>query len=214
DGHRERFLALWRQIADHYKNRPPELVFELLNEPIERLTPEKWNRLLAEAITTIRRTNATRQIVVGPVGANSIKDLPSLELPEDDRHLVVTVHYYSPFRFTHQGASWAGPEAQSWLGTKWTGTRAEQNAVRRDFNQALAWGVKHRRPVFLGEFGAYERADLESRARWTRFIVEEAASRKMGWAYWELRSGFGAYDAQRGAWIEPIEQALVTAPPR
>jgi endoglucanase len=147
------------------------------------------------------------------VGANSIKDLGGLELPEDDRGLVVTVHYYSPFRFTHQGASWAGPEAQSWLGTKWTTTAAEQNAVRRDFNEAIAWGVKHRRPVFLGEFGAYERADVESRARWTRFVVEEATKRKMGWAYWEFRSGFGAYDAERGAWVEPIKRALLAPSP-
>jgi endoglucanase len=212
DQHRDRFLALWRQIADHYQKRPPELAFELLNEPIERLTAEKWNRLLAEAIKVVRRTNPTRQIVVGPVGANSIKDLAGLELPADDRRLVVTVHYYSPFRFTHQGANWAGPEAQSWLGTKWTATRAEQSAVRRDFNEAIAWGVQHRRPVFLGEFGAYERADVESRARWTRFIVEEAARRKMGWAYWEFRSGFGAYDSQRGAWIEPLKKALLAAP--
>ena len=213
DSHRERFLGLWRQIADHYKNHPQDLAFELLNEPIERLTADKWNRLLAEAITVIRRTNPTRQIVVGPVGANSIKDLGVLELPEDDRGLVVTVHYYSPFRFTHQGASWAGPESQSWLGTKWTGTKAEQQGVRRDFNEAITWAVKHRRPIFLGEFGAYERADIESRARWTRFIVAEAARRKMDWAYWEFRSGFGAYDSQREAWVEPIKRALLDPSP-
>jgi aryl-phospho-beta-D-glucosidase BglC (GH1 family) len=213
DGHRERFLGLWRQIADHYKDRRQDLVFELLNEPIGRLTAEKWNRLVAEAIAVIRRTNRSRQIVVGPVGANSIKDLAGLELPEDDRDLVVTVHYYSPFRFTHQGASWAGAESQSWLGTRWMGTKAEQSAVRRDFNEAIKWGVEHGRPVFLGEFGAYERADLESRARWTRFIVEEAARRKMGWAYWEFRSGFGAYDAQREEWIEPLKRALLAPSP-
>jgi endoglucanase len=153
-----------------------------------------------------------RQIVVGSVGANSIKDLNGLELPEDDRRLVVTVHYYDPFGFTHQGASWAGPDSKSWLGTKWTGTKAEQNAVRRDFNVAIAWAVKHRRPIYLGEFGAYERADIESRARWTRFVVGEATRCKMGWAYWEFRSGFGAYDRQRGAWVEPIERALLDPP--
>src|SRR5487761_1175009 len=75
DAHRERFLGLWRQISEHYQDRPPELAFELLNEPIEKLTAEKWNRLLAEVLALIRRTNATREIVVGPVGANSIKDL-------------------------------------------------------------------------------------------------------------------------------------------
>ncbi|HET6884209.1 MAG TPA: glycoside hydrolase family 5 protein [Pirellulales bacterium] len=208
DAHRERFLGLWRQIADRYRNRPPQLSFELLNEPIEQMTAEKWNRLLADSVALIRRSNPSRQIVVGPIGANSIKDLPSLRLP-DDRQLIVTVHYYSPFQFTHQGASWAGPQAREWLGRKWTGTKAEQNAVRRDFNAAAAWGVEHRRPIFLGEFGAYSAADMESRAHWTRFIAEEADERKMGWAYWEFCSGFGAYDAARDEWIEPLKDALV-----
>ena len=113
------------------------------------------------------------------------------------------------FEFTHQGASWAGEKSKARLGRKWTGTNAEQNAVRRDFDAAIAWAVAHRQPLFLGEFGAYSAADIESRARWTRFIVDEAERRKMGWAYWEFCSGFGAYDSQRGAWVEPIKQAPI-----
>ena len=31
--HRERFLALWEQIADHYRAYPADLLFEVLNEP-------------------------------------------------------------------------------------------------------------------------------------------------------------------------------------
>lgn len=209
DAHRERFLALWRQIAERYRDRPPELAFELLNEPTGKLTAEKWNALAAEAIGVIRPTNPTRQIVVGPVGFNSIKDLPLLELPADDRNLVVTVHYYSPFQFTHQGAEWTGKQSQAWLGTKWTATKDEQNAIRRDLNAAIAYGVKHRRAVYLGEFGAYSKADIESRARWTRFVAEEALKRKIGFAYWEFCSGFGVYDPQREAWIEPLKQALL-----
>jgi aryl-phospho-beta-D-glucosidase BglC (GH1 family) len=209
DKHGERFLALWRQIAEHYKDFPPELVLELLNEPHAKLTAEKWNRLLAEAIVVVRRTNPTREIVVGPVGWNSINDLASLELPNDDKHLIVTVHYYSPMQFTHQGAHWTGAEAQKWLGTKWTGAKAEQRAVVRDLDKALTWAVEHRRPLYLGEFGAYNKADLESRARWTRFVAEEAVKRKMGFAYWEFCSGFGAYDPQKNQWIEPLKAALV-----
>ena len=55
--HRERFLALWQQIAEHYRKYPPALVLELLNEPQANLTAEKWNRLLAETITIVRRSN-------------------------------------------------------------------------------------------------------------------------------------------------------------
>ena len=173
------------------------------------LTADKWNRLLAETIEVVRRTNPTREIVVGPIGWNGIKELPILELPESDRHLVVTVHYYNPFHFTHQGASWVGPDSQQWLGTKWTGTPDEKQDVARDFDAAIAWAVKHRRPIWLGEFGAYSKADLDSRARWTRFVAAEALKRKMGFAYWEFCSGFGIYDPDRHQWIEPLKDALL-----
>lgn len=209
DEHRERFLALWEQIAERFKEYPSALSFELLNEPHDRLTADKWNKLLSEAIAVIRRTNPTRKIVVGPVGWNAIGELKTLHLPEDDRNVVVTFHYYSPFQFTHQGAGWAGRQSQQWLGTEWTGTAADKAAVRRDLDTAIRWAVEHRRPVYLGEFGAYSRADMESRARWTQFVADEAIRRKIGFAYWEFCSGFGVYDAAKEQWHEPLKKALL-----
>jgi endoglucanase len=209
DGHRARFVALWRQIAEHYRAFPPELVFELLNEPNGKLDSPHWNPLLDETLRTVRRSNPTRKIVVGPTTWNSINDLAQLQLPESDRHLIVTVHYYNPFQFTHQGASWAGPQAQNWLGTRWTGSPAERKAVTDDLDKAVGWAVKHHRPIYLGEFGAFSRADMDSRARWTRFVAGAALERKMGFAYWEFCSGFGAYDPKSDAWIGPLKEALV-----
>jgi endoglucanase len=208
-GHRRRFLALWRQLAEHYKDFPPPLALELLNEPHDKLTAEKWNALATEAIGVVRRSNPTRLIVVGPAGWNGIDQLPNLQLPADDRRLVVTVHYYHPFHFTHQGASWVGPETQKWLGTTWTGSRDERREIARDLDKAAAWAVEHRRPLYLGEFGAYNKGDLKSRARWTRCVAEEAVKRKMGFAYWEFCANFGVYDPRRRQWIEPLRQALL-----
>ncbi len=209
DEHRERFLALWQQIADHYRDRPSGLAFELLNEPHNKLTAGKWNTILAEALTVVRKTNPERTVVVGPVAWNSIGELKSLELPESDRHLVVTVHYYSPFKFTHQGAHWIDAKTRPPVGTRWTGDEAEREAVARDLDTAALWGLKHRRPIYLGEFGAFNAADLASRARWTEFVAHEAAKRRMGTAYWEFCSGFGAYDPVKNAWIEPLRAALL-----
>lgn len=207
DRHRARFVALWRQIADRYRDRPPGLAFELLNEPHDQLTAAKWNSILAEALAEVRKTNPTRTVVIGPTAWNGISELKSLELPEADRNLVVTVHYYSPFEFTHQGAPWLNPQPKA--GVKWTGTEREREAVIRDLDTAALWSLKHQRPIYLGEFGAYSAADLESRARWTKFIADKAATRRLGTAYWEFCSGFGAYDPERREWIEPLRAALI-----
>lgn len=209
DEHRARLIALWRQIAERYRERSAKLAFELLNEPHDRLTAGTWNSIATEVLTEIRRSNPTRTVVVGPVGWNAIADLPSLKLPESDRNLVVTVHYYGPFAFTHQGAPWLDAKSRPPVGTTWTGTAAEQAAATRDLDAAAQWGLKHRRPIFLGEFGALNTADLESRVRWTRFVAGAAAERRMGYAYWEFCSGFGVYDSAGRRWIEPLRDALL-----
>jgi endoglucanase len=204
----ERFLALWRQVAEHYKDYPPELLLEILNEPNGALSSSRWNALLKEALTAIRETNPTRTVVVGPANWNSVDALGSLELPEDDRHLIVTFHYYEPFQFTHQGAEWV-EGADAWLGTTWEGTEAQKRAIVADLDRAAEWGRAQSRPVYLGEFGAYSKADMDSRARWTAFVARTAEERGISWAYWEFCSGFGVFDPTRGAWNEPLLEALV-----
>ena len=75
----------WRWLGPGVTDRPPALAFELLNEPHAQLDAERWNALSGEAIALVRRTNSTRRIVVGPVGWNSIDELPKLRLPAADR---------------------------------------------------------------------------------------------------------------------------------
>jgi endoglucanase len=106
-----KFYAIWRQIADHYSRAPSGLAFELLNEPKDAATTEVDNRIFAEAVRQIRKTNPNRTIVYGPGQWNSIGELPKLNLPDEDLNLIATVHCYDPFQFTHQGADWTGDSA-------------------------------------------------------------------------------------------------------
>ncbi len=207
DANGDRFVALWRQIATHFAGEPDAVLFELLNEPFGKLDAAHWNLLLARTLAEVRKSNPTRTVVVGPASWNSIGALPQLVLPED-AHLLVTVHFYDPFHFTHQGASWV-EGSRPWLGTKWLGTDAEKTAIMDAFDNASAWGAEHDRPLFLGEFGAYSMGDMESRARWTAFVARTAEAHGMSWSYWELRSGFGVYDPKAQQWREPLLQALV-----
>ena len=111
--HREQFVAIWRQVAVHYAKAPAGLAFELLNEPKDKATTEVMNPIYAQAIKEIRKTNPKRTIFVGPGRWNQVAELPNLKLPEDDRNIVVTIHSYDPFYFTHQGASWTRPQTDT-----------------------------------------------------------------------------------------------------
>lgn len=211
-GNRDKFLAFWRQIAAHYQNAPATVYFEILNEPSEQLTPELWNEYLAAALAIIRANNPTRGVIVGPGHWNAISHLDKLQLPENDRHLIVTVHFYEPFNFTHQGASWAN--RQDKVGVAWNGTAEELAALNRAFDQAQTWAKQHERPLFLGEFGAYDRGAMDSRVRWTAAVARAAEARGWSWAYWQFDSDFILYDVKRDAWVEPILHALVPKTPR
>ncbi len=208
DLHYDRFLALWEQIAFHYRTYPESLYFELLNEPHGALKPLIWNDYAAEAIQIIRKSNPNRTIIAGSGNWNSIEALESLMLPEEERNLIVTVHYYAPFQFTHQGAEWV-PGTEKFLGTRWEGNEREKKAIDSDFDVAFRWSQKYARPIFLGEFGAYSKADLESRQRWTEYVARSAERYGFSWAYWEFCAGFGLYNRQTQRWVEPLLQALI-----
>ncbi len=210
-GNKEKFLAFWRQTAAHFQNAPAGVFFEVLNEPFGKLTPELWNEYFAEALGIIRQTNPTRTVIVGPGQWNQIDRLAELKLPANDRNLIVTIHYYEPFAFTHQGASWT--DRKDKLGFNWTGSPEEVAALNRAFDKAAAWSKENNRPLLLGEFGAYDRGPMESRVRWTSAIARAAEARGWSWAYWQFDGDFILYDVKRDAWVEPIQNALIPKTP-
>ena len=65
------------------------------------------------------------------------------------------------------------------------------------------------RPISLGEFGAYDRADMASRTRYTSFVARCAERLGWSWSYWQYDSDFIVYDIDRDCWIAPIRDALI-----
>jgi len=96
--------------SDRYATASDRVLFEVLNEPHAQFNddPNLLTDLLTDVLGIIRQTNPTRPVLVGPPFWNNINALPSLVLP-DDPNLIVSVHFYEPFAFTHQGATWVDP---------------------------------------------------------------------------------------------------------
>jgi len=207
DACRTKLLAFWQQVAEIYKDAPPSVLFEILNEPNGEITDESWNALLKEALAMIRKTNPTRNVVIGPGHWNGIQHLEQLELPEDDRHIIVTVHYYVPMEFTHQGASWS-KETAHLSGVTW-GTDAEKQRVVDDFAGAQKWAKTNARPILLGEFGAYDKGPMDSRVLYTAHLARTAESLGWAWTYWQFDSDFLLWDMAKDTWVEPIRKALI-----
>jgi len=199
--------AFWSQIAPRYKDAPNNVMFEILNEPHGALTPELWNAQLVETLAIIRATNPTRNVVIGPGNWNGLEQLPKLDLPADDQHIIVTFHYYHPMEFTHQGASWV-EFTKNLSGVTW-GSQADYALLNKELDQVKDWSVAHSRPIFMGEFGAYENGAMADRVKWTSAVARAAEARKFSWAYWYFDGGFTVYDIDRQAWVKPIKDALI-----
>jgi endoglucanase len=200
------FLSMWKQIADHCKDYPNDVLFEIANEP--NMKPETWTDLHSAAYQIIRESNPNRTLIIGTINGNQIMFLKDLVLPENDRNIIVPIHYYSPIQFTHQGAPWS-EKNKDLSGITWTNTEKEEKDVNADFDLAQEWSKKYHRPLTLGEFGAYEKADMASRVRWTNYIARQAEALNWSWSYWQFDSDFIVYDIDKGEWVKPILNALI-----
>jgi endoglucanase len=206
--HTERFIALWKQIAGHYKNYPNSVLFEPLNEPHNALTADLWNQLLNKTIPVIRESNPNRTLVIDP--ANYATDINNLQLPENDRNIIVSCHYYLPVKFTHQGAEWSD-EGKDALGTTWKATEQERKEIDGHFDLALEWSKKFNRPINLGEFGVINKAEKFDRIRWTSYVANAATRRGFSYIYWEFCAGFGIYDHVKKEWNDEMLRVIVPA---
>ena len=204
---KDMWLTFWKQVAERYQNSSDDVLFELLNEPNGKLNSELWNDFLLEGLAVVRNSNPHRTVIIGPAQYNQINQLDSLILPEKDRNIIVTIHYYSPMDFTHQGASWAG--RADLRDVRWLGTAEDKQAIMDDFAKAQNWSKKHNRPLFLVEFGVYDKADIESRTKYLSFVTRTVENLGWSWAYWQFDSDFILYDIDNEHWIEPVLKALI-----
>jgi endoglucanase len=211
DAAKEEFLSQWKQIAEVFKGYDDRLLFEPLNEPHGNLSPVKWNSYFADALSIIRETNPTRGIVMGIANYGGLSAVPKIVFPEGDNNIILSIHYYEPFQFTHQGAEWVDNSAP-WLGTTWENTDLEQKSIKSQFQFAINFAKEHNVPLNIGEFGAYSTADMDSRVLWTTFLARWFEQQGFSWAYWEFSSGFGFFNPATNAYNQRLVDALLKDP--
>jgi endoglucanase len=223
-GQRDKFVRGWDVIARHYASWPPELMFELLNEPCDALDTATVSSCYVPAIAAIRRSNPARILLASPGRWSSIGELDTLRLPDNDDRIIVTVHTYEPFYFSHQQAGWAGlqalrgivypgpppapvalPDAMKdnhglagWLegynNRPTPDNPCSRRVIEETLDQAAAWSQAFGRPVHLGEFGSHAVADPESRSRHAHDIRVAAEARHIPWTLWDWKAGFRYWD--------------------
>ncbi|MGI6280305.1 MAG: glycoside hydrolase family 5 protein [Acutalibacteraceae bacterium] len=203
---KDNYMHLWQQLAEFFADIDERVVLELFNEPSGAYNAQLLNEIQNQLIKLIRESNPTRWIAAATTHFNIIENLYALELPEDDSNIFVTIHDYTPMKFTHQGAHFNNKYPET--GIKW-GTDVQRRYMIARYDLAAAWAEEHNRHLHLGEFGVITTADMEQRAIWTKFVVDLCEERGIGWAYWDFWHDFAAYDRANDKWHPEILKALI-----
>jgi aryl-phospho-beta-D-glucosidase BglC (GH1 family) len=172
EGYNRSFGGLWKNIASHFKNRSPRLIFETLNEPekafgdwsgkVKPFDPNalKLTRQINEvAYNAIRATggaNTTRVVLVTPNGQGNqsqlddvFPDRASLPGGGNDRFLAATVHTYDPWGFCGQNGKNAAYPGKA--------------AIEAPINAVAAHAKKLGIEINYGEFGVGRDKDPQTR---------------------------------------------------
>jgi endoglucanase len=204
--HLDRFTNIWVQLARHYANYPDDkLIFELINEPRDQFSGDVMSNAQNRVLSMVRQSNPTRIVILSGDDWATTKGLKNLYIPPDP-NIMVSVHYYDPFKFTHQGASWTDKPLP--VGATWGSEKDIKDLAA--YADALAkWQEKHKVPIYFGEFGVIDNVSVAQRAKWTAAVRSAMEAVNISWCYFDFATGFHAFDQRRGIWSPLILDALV-----
>ncbi len=240
DPHLDRFERVWVQIAKRYARFPGRIAFELLNEPCHAANTLAMNRVYERVVPALRAEAPDTTFFVSPGDWSRASELPALRLPAADSNLVVAVHHYDPFPFTHQGAHWAQPAAaltnihfpgpgpaplradpatagqEDWLNaynhlpTQWN--PCSRVALSKPLRLAQAWSDHYGRPVHIGEWGCIATAPAASRTRYYRAKRMLLDEMDLPWAIWDWTAHFRYWDQAEDQPLPGLRHALFPNP--
>lgn len=189
----ERFYRLWEELAVRYGNDPEHVAFELLNEVTERSYMPAWNRIAKECIRRIRRLAPDTVILVGSYENNSVRAIPELEDPYDDR-IVYNFHCYDPLRYTHQHAYWVDdPAFDKDMSFEESGASAAY--FEGLFEKALICARERGTLLYCGEYGVIDRVPGKEAIKWYKAINEVFSKHQIGRGVWTYKGmDFGIAD--------------------
>ncbi|MBD5128729.1 MAG: glycoside hydrolase family 5 protein [Ruminococcaceae bacterium] len=215
-----KYEAVWRQIADRFKNYDEHLIFESMNEEFDGQyggpsdeaygNINDYNRIFTDTVRKTGSNNTKRWLLIPGWNTNIQYTLmDTFKIPEDTlceadgKRIMISVHYYDPYNFTLN-------EDMNAAKTQW-GQYGVEN-VEKSNNEAYIKGVMTKLnrqfvsegyPVVIGELGVQDKtqkdpAHNEFRRYWLEVVVSNAKQQGCVPVYWDngyiYNKGFAVFD--------------------
>jgi endoglucanase len=213
----ERFADFWQALAAHYSTWDSDRVFfEILNEP-EFTDRYRWLGVQMKVAAAIRQGAPVHTIIAAGARWSNDDELLFQE-PLRDPNVIYNFHFYEPFLFTHQGATWSAYYWHWLRGLRYPSSpeSAERAAalvpdevdrlqvirygrehwdasrIESEMKQAAEWARRRGVPLVCNEFGVYRAyADPQDRNAWLHDVRTALEHNGIGWTMWDYSGAFG-----------------------
>ena len=235
DEAQEGLINLWRQLSEFLKDRSCDWVaYEFMNEPVAE-EHEQWNQLVAKVHKALRELEPQRTLVIGSNRWQGHETMKYLKVPEGDKNIILSFHYYNPMLLTHYGAWWsplcaaykgkvnypgvlvskedydAAPDAIKPELKQYTEEVWNIDKIREQFKDAIEAAKKYDLQLFCGEWGVYEPVDRELAYNWYRDMLTVFDEFNIAWTTWCYDADFGFWDQQRHTYKDrPLVELLMS----
>jgi endoglucanase len=223
-----RLIALWKAIAERYKDEPTIAGFGPLNEPVPTVSKAKWSLLAQKLIDGIREVDEHHLLFIEKAIyiQNSNEGYENLNFPEvEGDNLVYEFHSYEPYLYTHQLFDWANlgdggkyPDenyVEETPGSWYTATFDNPNINAGTSNWNYFEGVKYAItdskisyaiPALIGEnvdgtvyYDNIVIKEYDENDNYIRDIKDFDFKTQQGWSYWSADdSGAGGFSTSIG----------------
>ncbi|MBQ4295065.1 MAG: cellulase family glycosylhydrolase [Prevotella sp.] len=227
-------INLWYQLSDAFKEYDNDWVaYEFMNEPVAE-EHEQWNQLVAKVHKALREREPQRTLVVGSNRWQGYETMKYLKVPEGDKNIILSFHYYNPMLLTHYGAPWTPvgqykgkvsypgklitqedydaapdsvkPHIEQYLTQEWN-----IDKIRADFKDAIDVAAKYGLQLFCGEWGVYEPVDRELAYKWTKDMLAVFDEFNIAWTTWCYDADFGFWDQAKNDYKDkPLVDILMS----
>ncbi len=214
----EKFYDLWRDLSKTLIKYPNSSVaYELMNEAVAD-DPELWNNLVANAVKAIREIEPNRTIVIGSNKWQQVQTFDVLKIPENDKNILLSFHFYEPFLLTHYNASWTNlkgytgpvhypgviltqeefdklPAKMQDISKNWVGKNFDKKWILEQWQKPIQKAKKLGLPLYCGEFGINTGPPQNETLNWYNDMIQLFEETGIGYANWNYKSdNFGLVD--------------------
>ncbi|MDE5582516.1 MAG: cellulase family glycosylhydrolase [Ruminococcus sp.] len=211
-----KLCSIWTQVAERFKDYGDRLIFEGINEtrtigselewlggtPEERAVINKYEHDFVETVRATGGNNSERSLIVTSYAASAeTSSIDDIEIP-DDKNIIVSVHYYAPWKFSKGIDSHFTDDGKKELSNKFA-------ELREKF-------IDNGTPLIIGEFGCVNATDNATRAEYYGYYISSALAEGIKCFIWDNsemsgESSFGLFNRSKLTWNEEILSAVQNA---